>query len=280
MLLQWPLHHQHTLLQQSSSQGILVASQILSRAPAGSHHCPQTRAKLRHLTQLPQHCDTDHSLVSSKVYLQAKQIHCSKQSAPTHQHCQDSYLISALAVWAFCQLHWRGPQGLLLKQCWREMEPHPWLYLHIRHGQLCQEREAEPRLVWSWHRWTWASNCSQASCAALRKDTDCTQGGDKWCPKDCWTCARTSNSPLTGNIHVMYNGMNIAFSPRATKIVSLKSATGDVIMDHGQQMERWTEHYQELHSRENTTTITAVEGTELCCLSGGIVCATLCRWAQ
>ena len=48
----------------------------------------------------------------------------------------------------------------------------------------------------------------------------------------------------------MYDGMKKAFGPRATKTAHvLKSAFGDVITDCAQQMERWAEHCQDLHSR-------------------------------
>ena len=32
----------------------------------------------------------------------------------------------------------------------------------------------------------------------------------------------------------------------------LKSSSGEIITDKGQQMERWVEHYFDLYSRENT----------------------------
>ena len=38
----------------------------------------------------------------------------------------------------------------------------------------------------------------------------------------------------------------------------LKSTTGEVITDQGQQMERWVEHYFDLYSRKNTVTPSAL----------------------
>ncbi len=59
----------------------------------------------------------------------------------------------------------------------------------------------------------------------------------------------------------MYEGMNKAFGPSTIKIAPLKSATGDVITDHGKQMERWAENYQQLYSRENVVTDTVLKST-------------------
>ena len=58
----------------------------------------------------------------------------------------------------------------------------------------------------------------------------------------------------------MYDGMKKAFGPSAIKTAPLKSLSGEIITDRGKQMERWAEHYQELYSRQNTVTDTAVEG--------------------
>jgi hypothetical protein len=49
----------------------------------------------------------------------------------------------------------------------------------------------------------------------------------------------------------MNKGMKKAFGPSATKTAPLKSTSGNLIKDHGEQMERWVKHYRELYSREN-----------------------------
>ena len=43
----------------------------------------------------------------------------------------------------------------------------------------------------------------------------------------------------------------------------LKSGSGDMIMNRGQRMDKWSEHYQDLYSPENTVAVTAVEGTKI-----------------
>ena len=56
----------------------------------------------------------------------------------------------------------------------------------------------------------------------------------------------------TGNIRGMYDGIKKALGPMQRQDGPLKSATGEVITDQGQQMERWVKHYSNLYSRENT----------------------------
>ena len=61
-----------------------------------------------------------------------------------------------------------------------------------------------------------------------------------------------------GNIRGMYDGIKKALGPMQSKMAPLKSTTGEVITDQGQQMKRWVEHYSDLYSRENTVTPSAL----------------------
>ena len=85
------------------------------------------------------------------------------------------------------------------------------------------------------------------------------------CANDYWLdlCHSIQIASDCGNIRAMYERMKKAFGPSAIKIAPLKSTTGEIITDHGKQMERWAEHYQELYSRETTVTNTAIENTTL-----------------
>ena len=42
----------------------------------------------------------------------------------------------------------------------------------------------------------------------------------------------------------------------------LKSSSGEIITDKGQQMERWLEHYSDLYSRENIVSLATLDVTE------------------
>jgi len=61
----------------------------------------------------------------------------------------------------------------------------------------------------------------------------------------------------------MYDGIKTAMGPVQNKTAPLKSATGEVITDKGQQMERWVEHYSDLYSsRQNVVTTAALDAIE------------------
>ena len=52
----------------------------------------------------------------------------------------------------------------------------------------------------------------------------------------------------------MYDGIKQALGPKEKKSAPLKTATGVIIPDWAQQMERWVQYYSELCSRENIVT--------------------------
>ena len=63
----------------------------------------------------------------------------------------------------------------------------------------------------------------------------------------------------------MYDGIKHdkqALGPTRKKTAPLKSATGEVIQDREQQVERWVEHYTELYARENVVAEDALNAIE------------------
>ena len=85
------------------------------------------------------------------------------------------------------------------------------------------------------------------------------------CANEYWTehSEMIQMAAAMDNIRWMYDGIKKALGPMQSKTAPLKSATGEVITDQGQQMERWVEHYSDLYSRENTVTPSAL-GTIKC----------------
>ena len=57
----------------------------------------------------------------------------------------------------------------------------------------------------------------------------------------------------------MYDGIKKALGPTQSKTPPLKSSSGEIITDKGQQMERWVEHYSDLYSKENTVSTAALD---------------------
>ncbi|XP_076036093.1 uncharacterized protein LOC143022042 [Oratosquilla oratoria] len=102
---------------------------------------------------------------------------------------------------------------------------------------------------------------SEKTLAALRKFRNDAQRLARFSANDYWLnlCQSIQLFADCGNIRAMYDGMKKAFGPSITKIAPLKTASGGTITDRGKQMERWVEHYQELYSKENFVSTTAVE---------------------
>jgi hypothetical protein len=83
------------------------------------------------------------------------------------------------------------------------------------------------------------------------------------CANDYWLklCGDVQSAADSGNTRAMYEGMKKAFGPSVTKVASLKSTSGEIIKDRSKQMERWTENYRELFSRENVVNDKAIQNT-------------------
>ena len=68
-------------------------------------------------------------------------------------------------------------------------------------------------------------------------------------------------SLFTGTATPQKEDYQISFRPKRHPPAPLKSAAGDIIRDRSKLMKRWAKHYQELYSRENIVTDTAIEST-------------------
>ena len=60
----------------------------------------------------------------------------------------------------------------------------------------------------------------------------------------------------------MYDGIKRATGPSIKKTAPLKSKSGEVITDKAYQLDRWVEHYSELHSRENVVHQSALDAID------------------
>ncbi len=217
-------------------------------------------------------CDTDHSLVGSKVRLYPKQIHNSKQKGRPR-------INTALTSVAEVCTRFASAIEEALKDCPVNSSEERWS--HIRDaiynsamttfGKWVKKNpdwfeagiiELEPAIT---AKRTALLNYkyepSDKALAALRKARNDTQRIARKCANDYWLnlCQSIQLSADCGNIHAMYEGMKTAFGPSTFKITPLRSAIGDVITDRGKQMERWAEHYQQLYSRENIVTDAGLE---------------------
>lgn len=219
-------------------------------------------------------CDTDHSLVASKVRLLPRQVHRSRQKPRPR--------INAART-AVPELRERFARAIdeALEDCPADSAAVRWNHIREAVFQTAldtfgkRERksadwfeaganELEPaiaakRAALLAHK----KDPSTKTLAALRAARSNTQRIARRCANDYWLnlCQEIQLSADLGDVRRMYEGMKKAFGPSAIKTAPIKSTEGNIIKDRGRQMDRWAEHYQELYSRETTVTNTAFENT-------------------
>ncbi|XP_038059300.1 craniofacial development protein 2-like [Patiria miniata] len=105
---------------------------------------------------------------------------------------------------------------------------------------------------------------SAGNLQALRTARSRVQQSARHCANDYWLqlCSSIQTAANVGNVRGMYEGIKQAIGPTQNKSALLKSATGEVIKDRDQQMNRWMEHYSELYSRENLVSTEALDAVQ------------------
>ncbi|XP_069192067.1 uncharacterized protein [Procambarus clarkii] len=102
---------------------------------------------------------------------------------------------------------------------------------------------------------------SERNLQALRTARSRVQQTVRCCANDYWLrlCSSIQTAATVGNIGGMYEGIKQATGPTQNRTAPLKSATGEIIKDRDQQMNRWVEHYSELYSRKNLVSVEALD---------------------
>ena len=103
---------------------------------------------------------------------------------------------------------------------------------------------------------------SQRNLRKLRKARSEAQKIARECANKYWNdlSHKIQNCADTGNIQGMYRGLKQAFGPSSIKSAPIKTKTGEIITERGQQMKRWAEHYEDLFSTIKVTTEEALSG--------------------
>ena len=205
-------------------------------------------------------CDTDHSMVASKVRLQPKRIHHSKHkgrprintavtSVPELRERFADAIQEALSdcPTSCAEDRWNHIRDATYKSAVdtfgkRERKNPDWFEAGIE--------ELEPAIS---SKRTALLNYKKDPCektlTALRRARSEAQKIARQCANNYWQnlCQGIQTSADCGNIRAMYEGTKKAFGPCAIKTAPLKSSTGEIITDRAKQMARWAEHYQELY---------------------------------
>ena len=216
-------------------------------------------------------CDTDHSLVISKVSTQAKRFHTAKpkglpkiNTAHSNDTVRTTELLnsvrrippakpgeSATARWTLLSsaIHESAIEAYG-KQERRNVD---WYdaNLTVMEPQTIAKRQA---LL------NYKNSPNQKTLEALRRARNKSQELARKCANDYWLqlCTSIEKASVNGNTREMYEGIRQATGPAVKKTAPLKSKTGEVITDSNMQMERWVEHYLDLYSTQNEVSDEAV----------------------
>lgn len=217
-------------------------------------------------------CDTDHSLVASKVRITPRKLHhskkkgrprvntcCTSNSTKTQQfldqlgdilaketsddstdskwaHLRDT--IYSAAIFAYGKKERKNADWF--EEHWEEMEP---VTETKRKALLAYKAAPNPTTL-----------------AALRAARKTSKQTARHCANTYWLnlCNSIQTAADIGNARGMYEGIKKATGPAPSKSAPLKAKSGEVITDHAKQLDRWVEHYLELYATQNVVSDAAL----------------------
>ncbi|XP_048004286.1 uncharacterized protein LOC125240437 [Leguminivora glycinivorella] len=207
-------------------------------------------------------CDTDHSLVSTKVRLVPKRIHSAKPLGRKRinlfktRDLEAVELFSAavrdeIANWdssVSAQAEWEMIKSLLTDAAGRvfgyqKARSHDWMLENEEHllPLINLKRQA---LI------NFRLNPCDSAREELKKAKASLQRSSRFYANAYWTelCQGIQASADAGNMGGVYEGIKRALGPPTKKTAPLKEADGSVITNSSRQMARWVEHYTGLYS--------------------------------
>ena len=221
-------------------------------------------------------CDTDHSLVFSKLKLIPRKLYCNKPAGiPRIDVCRTSEpgKIEAFKKTLSAAMVQKPPLGNATER-WdniretihstalqvfgkRRTNNNDWFEANIDKltPGIDERRDAHLR---------YKHSPNSSTLDAYRHAKQKVQRLARHSANDYWLqlCHSIQSSADTGNIRGMYDGIKKALGPQRKVTAPLKSATGDLIHDKTRQMERWVEYYADLYSTQNHVTDLAMGAIE------------------
>ena len=223
-------------------------------------------------------CDTDHSLVGSKVRLLPRAIHRSKQQQKSRpridtsgvllQESRERFSVAIDKALDDCptdcaQVRWDFIRDATYKAAFdsfgkKAKKNEDWFEAGIEEMKPAISAKGAALLEYK-------RQPSERTLAAYREARNNTKKVSRKCANDYWLklCGDIQSAAEKGNTRAMYEGMKKAFGPSVIRTAPLKSKSGEILKDRGQQMERWAEHYGELYSRVNLVSDNAIINTKL-----------------
>ena len=220
-------------------------------------------------------CDTDHSLVCSKVKLRMKSLHRTRKEgrpriniSKTRDHRKVEEFAQVLEdslpgpSTANAQDRWKHFRDAVYNTAMptfgkKTSKSADWFEAHSEEMTPVIEAKRNALIAYK-------ANPSDQNLQILRAARSKVQQRARQCASDYWLqlYSQIQIAADTGNIKAMYDGIKQALGPTQQKTALLKSATGEVIQDRKQQMERWVEHYTELYAKENVVIEDALNAIE------------------
>ncbi len=218
-------------------------------------------------------CDTDHSLVASKVCVALKKLyHSKKNGRPYINTCCASNPEKTQQFVRNLQeaLTKESPIDDTIDSKWshlrdavynaaitaygkKERKSADWYAAHWEEMEPVTEAKRKALLAYK------MSPC-RGTLEALRTTSKYAQQTACHFANTYWLnlCSSNQTAADTGDARGMYEGIKRALGPKTIKIAPLKSRTGKVIIDQEEQLQRWVEHYLELYATQNIVTDTVI----------------------
>src|SRR6201996_3765554 len=220
-------------------------------------------------------CDTDHSLVCTKIKLFPRRLHhIKKEGRPridiSKTHNQDKVKEFAQSLQSILP----GPLNGNASARWQHLKDAVHSVAMSVFGRKVNKsadwfdastEEIMPVIEAKRVALTaYKIQPSQHNLQTLRAARSKAQQVARRCANDYWLqmCTQIQLAADSGNMKGMYDVIKRALGPIQNKTAPLKSTTGEVIRDRAKQMERWVEHYSDLYARENMVTEEALSAVE------------------
>ena len=231
-------------------------------------------------------CDTDHSLVASKIKITPRKLHHSKRKGKTRIntcHTNSPEIRERLNNKLSSALTDLTSQKDVSKahDAGKNVPEHidvTWLHLRetIYNTSIAVLGKKERKSAdWFEANWEIMEPVTEAKRKALmaykaapgpdalqklRNARNIARKTARFCANKYWVdlCIGIQSAADQGDAKKMYEGIKKATGPLISKSAPLKSKTGEVITEQDKQLQRWTEHYLELYATQNVVSDSAL----------------------
>ena len=218
-------------------------------------------------------CDTDHSLVASKVRPMGRNLYHTKEKGRPriNTYCMKDPVKTHLFTDKMQEALSKTTSNITIDSKWSHLRDTIYVSALDAFGKKTRENTD-----WFDAHWDEMKPVTEAKRKALmaykEKPTPDTlhalktakmhaQKVARQCANTYWLnlCASIQSAADMGNAKAMYENIKKATGPPTSKVAPLKSKTGEIIKDQAEQLKRWIEHYLELYATINTVSSTALD---------------------